>query len=59
MKIGIIVRECYDGSAALNFYKDIDKARWLLGFGKSTYLSDDVEVLDVQENFEPPGGWSD
>lgn len=59
MKIGIIIRENEDGSASLCYYKNIDKAQWLLGFGECTYLSDDVEVLDVPDDFKPPGGWSE
>ena len=61
MKAALVIRDCGDGSATFDFYKNIERACFECEeFNEDTCMNDgEPTIIDVPEGFVPPGGWSE
>lgn len=61
MKVALVIRDCGDGSATIDFYKSIERACFECEeFNEDTCMNDgEPTIIDVPEGFVPPGGWSE
>lgn len=60
MIVALVIRDCGDGSATIDFYKNIERACFECEeFNEDTCMNDgEPTIIDVPDGFVPPGGWS-
>lgn len=62
MKVALLISDGGDGSACIHYFKDIEYARTLEVCNEHCEvfgLNEGVDIIEVPEDFEPPGGFSD
>lgn len=62
MKVAILIQDCGDGSSCLRWFKDIDLAEKLAysdDYCEEFGASEGTTVIEVQDDFYPPGGFDD
>ena len=60
MKVALIIRDGGDGYSHINYYKDIAEAERLCGYEEDYFINEDgPDVIEVPDDFAPPGGFSD
>lgn len=62
MKVGLLITDGGDGSANIHYFKDLSYARKLLdcdSLCEEFGLNEGMDVIEVPEDFYPPGGFSD
>lgn len=63
MKVALLISDGGDGSASIRYFKDIKYANELADcdeYCETFGLNEGgAEIIDVQEDFYPPGGFSD
>lgn len=59
MKVALLVNNGGDGSYSINYFRDIEMAYTLANEEECFFDSDSVDIIEVPEDFNPPGGFSD
>lgn len=59
MKVAILISDGGDGYASLLWFKDVKFAADIADRYDQFNINEGVEVVEVQEDFNPPGGFSD
>jgi hypothetical protein len=62
MKIALVIADCGDGSATIRFFKDVDFAEKIAYhdyFCEELAMSEGGTIIEVGDDFYPPGGWDD
>lgn len=59
MKVAILISDGGDGYASLRWFKNTELAREVIDEHEQFYMNEGVEVIDVPEDFNPPGGFDD
>lgn len=62
MQIAIVIADCGDGSATLRWFKDVALAEEVAyhdHFCEELAMSEGATVIEVGDDFLPPGGWDD
>ncbi len=59
MKVAILISDGGDGYASLRWFKNIELAREVVDEYDQFNMNEGVEVIEVPEDFNPPGGFDD
>lgn len=60
MKVALIICDGGDGYSHIRYYKDLEEANRLCDDVEDFYANEDgPDIIEVPDDFSPPGGFSD